>query len=266
MSIINATRMPNGLLAGGCLPRDTRLGADHDIYEERFKIYSRSEWPDLISANGQGLRDVVQKIKNQGQEGSCASNMTCQAFEIALVQALGKRAWLEFSPISIYRWLASNPNQGSTISGNLRQLRDVGVLPVRGSRATEALKAMGLSTSHTLTATGYYQTFPSGWKDTAKYFVGVEAFDIGSFEGIVSALLDGFPVGYGRAGHAICAVAPYQDGSRFGLDYANSWGNWGDQGFGKDTESFVSGAIKSYGAWALRTVLYSEELLKWVFA
>ena len=262
MSIINATVMPNGIQARGCLPRDTKLGEEHLVYENVFSIYPRSDWPELIRQN-QSLRQLVQKIHDQQQEGSCASNMTAQAFEICWVQTFGKKAFVQMSPISIYRWVASGPGSGSTISGNLRQLKEVGMLPVRGS-GEAALRTMGLPESHTLTHTGYYQTFPSNWKETAAFFEGVEAFDISSFDGIVSALLDGFPVGYGRAGHAICAVSPYHEGNTFGLNYANSWGNWGDNGFGKDTESFVSSAIRSYGAWALRSVKISDEALKLV--
>lgn len=259
-SVINCTQMPNGMHARGCLPRDTKLGEEHAVFEEKFSLYPRKDWPELIRQNN-SLRLLVQKIKDQKQEGSCASNMTAQIMEICWVQTFGAKAWVEFSPISIYRWVASGPGSGSTISGNLRQLKNVGMLPVRSSAGEAALQKMGLPTNHTLTATGYYQNFPDDWKKTAAFFQGIEAYDISSFDGIVSALLDGFAVGYGRAGHAICAVSPYQEGNGFGLDYANSWGNWGDEGFGRDTESFVSRAISSYGAWALRAVKVTDEAL-----
>lgn len=257
----DCTHMPNGLLARGCLPRDTMLGDEHGIYEDTFAVYPRSDWPELIQQN-QSLRQLVVKIKDQKNEGSCASNMATQALQICWVQTFGFNAFVEFSPISIYRWVASGPNSGSTISGNLRQLKEVGVLPVRDAASEAALSTMGLPTNHTLTPTGYYQQFPDNWKQTADFFQGIEAFDIGSFDGMLSASMDGFAVGYGRAGHAICGVAPYRDGSGYGIEYANSWGDWGDEGFGRDTESFVSSAIRSYGAWALRSVKITDEALR----
>ncbi len=264
MNNLNCTYAPNGLLSRGCLPRDAKFGSEQPVYEELFELYPRSDWPDLIRQN-QSLRQLVVQIKNQKNEGSCASNATTQALQICWLQTFGHKAFVEFSPISIYRWVASSPNNGSTIDGNLRQLRDVGALPIRNSASEESLRLMGLPTNHTLTPTGYYQDFPSNWKDTAKFFQGIEALDIGSFAGMVSASLDGFAIVYGRSGHAICGIAPYQDGSTYGIDYANSWGaNWGDDGFGRDTEAFISRAISSYGAWALRSVNVSDEALNLV--
>jgi hypothetical protein len=254
--------MPNGRVARGCLPRDPKEEPPWKCYEDEFTLYPRSDWPDLIREN-KSLRALVKKIKNQGNEGSCASNATTQAAEIIWNMTLGLNAWIEFSPISIYRWVGSGPNSGSTISGNLQQLTEVGALPVNSAAGKAALEKMGLPTNHCLASTGYYQQFPSGWKDTSAYFVAVEAFRIDSFAGIVSASLDDFPVVYGRAGHAITCVSPYQQGSTYGLDYANSWTpSWGDQGFGKDTESFVSRAVASYGAWGLRAMLITDEALK----
>jgi len=260
MNYTDCTHMPNGMLARGCLPRDTRLGAEQPIFEDTYAIYPRSDWPDLIRQN-QSLRSLVLKIKDQKQEGSCASNATTQVLQVCWLQTFGFRAFVEFSPISIYRWVANSPNDGSTIDGNLRQLKEVGALPVRNTDSQGKLAIMGLPVGHVLEPTGYYQDFPSDWKSTAAFFQGIESLDIGSFDGMVSASLDGFAIVYGRAGHAICGVSPYQDGSKYGIDYANSWGNWGDEGFGKDTESFISRAISSYGAWALRSVKVTDEAL-----
>ncbi len=259
---LNATRGPGGLEARGCLPRDTAFGSEHPAYEDKFSVYPRSDWGDLIKDNV-SLRTIVQKIKDQGQEGSCTSNATAQAFEIAWIKTFGVKAWIEFSPISIYRWVGSSPSSGSTISGNLRQLKNVGLLPVSNAAGKASLKVMGLPESHTLNARGYYQSFPDNWKSTAGYFVGIEAFDIRSFDGMLSALFDDFPVVYGRSGHAICGVSPYQSGNSWGLDYANSWKpSWGDEGYGRGGEWFVSGAISSYGAWGLRAVRITDEALR----
>lgn len=246
---------------GDCLPRDDEFGSEFKVYEEVAKVYPRNEWNDILESH-RGMESLVKKIKNQGREGTCASNATGQCLEVAWNQVFGDKMWVEFSPISIYRWIAPGPSSGSTISGNLRQLRDVGMLPVRTDRNLDLLRKAGLPEHHVLTATGYYQDFPSGWKETAEFFRGLEFMDISSFEGMVSAIFEGFPVCYGRAGHAICGVKVVWRNGAWHIKYANSWGNWGEDGYGYDSERFISRAIRSYGAWALRTPRVVDRLLE----
>lgn len=245
---------------GDCLPRDDEFASTFAAYEDTQKVYPRSDWDGLLASHV-GLETLVKKIKNQGQEGSCASNATGQCLEVAWNMAYGPQHWIEFSPISIYRWVAEGPGSGSTISGNLRQLRDVGMLPVATDPSKAILRAAGLPDSHVLTATGYHQSFPAGWQATARFFRAAEWYDISSFEGFVSAILEGFPVCYGRAGHAICGVRVVKRNSAWTIKYANSWGDWGEDGYGYDSESYISGSIRSYGAWALRCPILTDEFL-----
>jgi hypothetical protein len=176
--------------------------------------------------------------------------------------AYGLKHWVEVSPISIYRWVTPGPGSGSTISDNLKQLRDVGMLPVNSDSNREVLRKVGLPESHVLATTGYSQRFPDGWKDTAKFFRAAEWYDISSFDGFVSAILEGFPVCYGRAGHAICGVRVVKRNGVWTIKYANSWGNWGEGGYGYDSESYIAGAIRSYGAWALRCPVITDEFVE----
>ncbi len=243
---------------GDCLPRDDTFGSEFPVYEEAYSIYPRSDWGAILNSHI-GMEVLVRKIKNQGQEGSCASNATAQCFEIAWNLMLGTNHWMEFSPISIYRWVAPGPGSGSTISGNLRQLRDVGLLPVGSEANKEILRKVGLPESHVLNPTGYHQNFPSNWQNTSLFFRAAEWYDISSFEGMVSAIFEGYPVCYGRAGHAICGVRVVNRNGTWAIKYANSWGNWGEGGYGYDTESYISGAIRSYGAWALRCPVLTDE-------
>ena len=246
---------------GDCLPRDDVFGSEFRVYEETETVYPRSQWEQLLTEHA-GLESLVKKIKNQGNEGSCASNATCQCFEIAWNMAMGTKHWIEMSPISIYRWVASGPGSGSTISGNLRQLRDVGCLPVDSVENKAILTAAGLPETHVLKATGYSQSFPSNWKETAAFFRALELLDISSFEGFVSALFEGFPVCYGRDGHAICGARVVRRNGVWTIKYANSWApSWGEAGYGYDTESYISGAIRSYGAWALRCPVLTDQFL-----
>ena len=242
----------------GCLPRDDRLGAQFPVFEDKLTIIPRNEWPSII-ADREPLRPLVQKIQRQ-QYGSCASHSTRQGYEVVWVEAFGAEDWIEFSPNSMYPHVSSRASSGSTLSANMRQVMDVGLLPVPNEKAVAFLRDAGIPVN-TREENDYYGRFPDGWKETAKHFRAAEVFDIASYEGVISALLIGFPVIVGRRGHAICYLDPLDDGGR--VQYANSWGaDWGDDGFGVDSESISSGAIRSYGAFALRTVWMNDTFLK----
>lgn len=244
----------------GCRPRDDKLGAEFPVYEETMEVISRDQWQDLNEDNT-SLELLVRKIKNQGREGTCASNATGQGQEITWNKTFGLAYWMEFSPISVYRWIANGPNTGSTIGANLRQLRNTGMLPVDNEANRKILELAGANPEHVLDAVGYYQRFPEGWTETASLFRCDEYFDIGTFDGLISALFYDLPVVYGRAGHAICGVKPHYYNGVWYIKYANSWGDWGDEGYGYDSESYVSRAIRSHGAFAQRTTYIPEQIV-----
>ncbi len=235
-----------------CLPRTDRLGATWPVYEEAVPIIPRSEWSELIGPPERSLRPLVQRIKNQGQEGSCASNACSGAAETLQVKQWGAFGWVELSAISLYKRVASSAQSGSTINDNIREINSRGILPADTLRNREFV-AKGYF-RHVHPNTGFNLRLPDGWEETAIKFRVTEWWDIGSVEGMVSAWLRGMPVFYGRAGHAIFMVDVRLDGSRAMLCYANSWGEWGDHGFGWDTEAYVQSAISTYGAVAPRTM------------
>jgi hypothetical protein len=250
----------------GALPRSNRLGDDTPIFEDSIEVIPRAELRQLYDQYEPSQRWTVQKIKNQGQEGSCASNSGTSAWENAAVAQFGQRIWFELSAISLYKRVGRSPQSGSTLNDNIRELSTRGALPTNAMR--DKLESIGLNPAHTMPETGFYSAFPSGWEDTAKHFriVPDEIFDIRGMDGFLTALFRGFCVYYGRASHAIIAVAAEPSGSRWKLEYQNSWGaSWDGDGFGYDEESFVSGAIASYGAYAVRTVSLSDALAKLVF-
>lgn len=266
-NFLDVGRPPSYSLGTGCLPRNDVCGAEMPIYEKEFGVYPRSEW-DRIDSENNSLEEVITYLHNQKSEGSCASNAASCAFETCWNMTLGKDASVPMSPIALYRFLARGPGSGSTISGNIKRLTEVGSLPVDTPENRAALEAMGLDPNHVLQHVGYYQTFPSGWEETAKYFQCAESFDIGSFDGLVSAVWDDFAVEYGRAGHAICAVDAVKRNGVWCIKYQNSWGNWGERGsnglqaYGYDTESYVSSSIRSYGAFAVRSIKVTDPVLR----
>jgi len=239
---------------GDCLPRDDKPGDVFSVFEDsKVDIIPRSEWKEASLAIRTQV-NLVKKIKDQGNEGSCASNATAQAAEIIFNKQSGVDNWIELSAMSLYKRVGRDPNSGSTVSSNLREIRDVGILPVNNDKNKRRFV-------HTFPPRGFYTKYPRGWQETAKQFRVTEWWDITSFDGFVTALLTGSPVVYGRSGHAICGVIPEYVDRGWYIKYANSWGNWGDNGFGLDSESFISRAIASYGAFAPRVTTELEDNL-----
>lgn len=260
MTLIDSFKPPFGY-RNGCYPRQDLYAEDWLAFSDVETIYPRDQWPLLLAAHT-GQEQLVRKIKDQGQEGSCASNAATQCLEIAWNLAYGPALWIECSPISIYRFVSNGPSQGSSIDANLRRLRDVGALPVDTPANKAALKHAGLPEAHTLAAVGYHQPFPAGWERTAEHFRAAEWLDLDSFDALVSAVFRGFPVCYGRASHAITAVRVVERNGNYLIRYANSWGDWGDHGYGLDSESAIANAIRSYGAWALRCPHLTDPFLE----
>lgn len=257
---------PDGSPLRDCLTDDAKVGSRGPVYEEAQRVHPRSDWGDLLKDNV-SLERLIQWIHDQNPEGTCASNASACVFEAASRLSVGQNATMMMSPISVYRWIAPNGDAGSNIGDNLEQARKVGFLPVDTPENRAKLKAMGLNENHVLKHTGYSQRFPDGWKETAAYFQPDEAYEITTFDGIISAMLDDFPVVYGRSGHAIAGVTPIYRNGVWYVKYANSWGKWGEVGennlqmFGYDSESFLSNQVRYYKAWACRTIKLSDKLL-----
>lgn len=220
---------------------------DEPSFEDAIEVIPRERWDELIAkvdAAGGGLDLLVGRIYNQGREGSCVSNATCQADEI-----VENRIWGHVVPksaISLYKRCGSSPNSGSMVSTNLKELCDRGVLPLKNEINDK------LFPGHTMENTGFYTKMPANWEDTAKKFRGLEYYDIRSVDGFYTAILKGYPVVYGRSGHSICGVRLVKKNGQYYVKYANSWGNWGDNGFGYDSESYIRSGAR--WAFALRSV------------
>lgn len=237
--------------ATGCLERSDRLGATFPILEDQphFQVLTAQQRQKLIPLHVP-MAPLVQKIKNQKQEGSCASNAALAVFELVMAFMGGVENWVEMSAMSLYKRVGQNAQSGSTINDNLRELVANGALPVDSPENRARFQ-------HTHPATGFGVPLPPGWIKTGNLFLMVEWFDVATWDGLLSALLYKMPVLYGRAGHAICGVDPVlKDGAEF-IKYQNSWSaQWGDRGFGLDSRRAVESSIPSYGAWAGRVVAF----------
>jgi hypothetical protein len=236
----------------GAKPRDTRLGQHLNVLEESISPIPRNQWDGLIESvdeDESGLDSLVVEIKNQKQESSCASNATAQGGQIVQGAQYGLLNVVLLSAISLYNRVRGGRDAGSTIYENLEESAARGFVPLDTPTNREAFGDI------VMPATGLNAAFPANWEPTGKMFAATEWYDIGSFDGFVTAILRGFPVVYGRQGHAICGCRVVKQNGVLKIKYANSWGVWGDKGFGYDTEGMLSSAIPSYGAFALRSMV-----------
>jgi hypothetical protein len=177
-----------------------------------------------------------KRIFNLDQDGvgSCASESACQTTMIT-------REWegqerVKLNPWSLYRQVNHGRDAGSNIGDNMRAMQKVGALPEEfWSREN-----------------GWRREPPRGWQEVAAFFRIDEVFWIKTINGFGTALLMPDPVEYGRRGHAITAVDLL---TNWGIRYANSWGNWGDDGFGID--NIRKDFNIQYGAFAVRSCVDS---------
>ena len=207
------------------------------FYEENLPLYPESDWPQLVEqmdANGgTGLDRLVTKIKNQKQEGSCVGNCWSQMCEILQAMQFGLENVVLTSAMSLYRQIGSSAQSGANIDDARVAMRDVGILPADN----DANKARGFVTHPD---TGWSVRLPENWQAFAANLRITENYIVRSVQGLVSALINGHPVGVGRAGHSICYCRPVYDGRNLLVRYANSWGgDWSDAGFGYDSLWYI---------------------------
>lgn len=223
-------------------------------YEDKFGVMSENEIREAVKKSddaGGSLDLLVVNIFNQGREGSCVANAYSQAHQIVQAEQFGKDKVVKLSAISLYKQIGSSPSSGANVGNGFNKVNSVGILPLDTPENRSAFK-------HVMPATGFYEKYPNGWQETAKLFRGHEGHKITSIQGLKSALCSGHPVVVGRSGHSICYTRLMIKGRDTVVKYANSWGNWGDNGFGYDSESMIRQSA-SY-CFAIRSVTVRKGL------
>ncbi len=213
-------------------------------YADTAPVIPESDWKELSQQGG--CSRLVTRIYNQKQEGSCVANASCQSHEITQARQFGKDRVVHLSAISLYKRIGSSPNSGAMVSSGIDEMVENGVLPLTRPENSRY--------KHTMENTGFHTSYPEGWQETAKLFKALEWTEIDSYAELVSCLLLQFPVVVGRSGHSICYCDfLYKDGEPM-VRYANSWGDWGENGYGYDTLR----SIKASSGWAYapRSVVY----------
>lgn len=204
-------------------------------YEDSTELIPESEWADRceeIARDANGADALVSRIYDQKQEGSCVANATCQSHEIIQCLQFGRERVTHLSAISIYKAIGRSPSSGAMVSDGMKQLRDVGALPL-DEPANRARFGGAVMPN-----TGFRQDYPAGWQAVAKQFRIDECDIINTLAGMMTALLRRQPVVVGRQGHSICYCTPIRKSGSYVAKYVNSWAsNWGANGFGFDSLS-----------------------------
>lgn len=240
----------------GCLPRKAEVGALFPVLEAnpRTPLIPRSQWKPIDFSH------FVPKILDQDGIGACNAFAAVQAMHVIRSQA--GLPFVELSAGNLYGRINGGVDRGSTLGDAIQALMDTGVC-----KASTVPQLQWRRTS-----------WPSSWKEEAKRFRILEAYDCPTFEHIASAILYGFPVDFGifvggrfrpdpqtgwlpdyvggGGGHAMCGVGlAYDDRRGWGIVTANSWGErWGKGGFCIVPESYFRRNVFA-DAWAVRGVV-----------
>lgn len=223
-------------------------------YEDAVEILSESRVREIIEAierEGSGIENLVTRIYNQLNEGSCVANACGQAHEVIQARQFGRDRVTPLSAMSLYQFIGSSPNSGAMTSDGLEVGSTKGFVPLDTPENRQRFGEVVMPN------TGWRTRRPDGWEPIAKQFAFHERFIIRSRAELLTAGANGDPVVVGRAGHSICYLRPtWRDGWLYG--YANSWGRWGSawgtlpSGFGFDSMRL----IQSSASWcfAIRSV------------
>jgi hypothetical protein len=212
------------------------------------QIIPRSDWDEVIASLKNYPERLVTHIKNQGREGSCVGNGAAAAFEQCWNNQFGTENEVRISAMSMYKRIGRSAGSGAMVKDAMDAGFEQGFLPLDTSANKAKFK-------HTHPATGFSTRLPSGWEQTAKLFKYHEVYRVGTFAGAVTAVAKFANWVYGRRRHCICGVKLVKSGGKYYLKYRNSWGAWGDNGYGYDSESSLPERAISYGSFCVRSVI-----------
>jgi len=210
----------------GCLVRKSKPGEWSPMAADKIDIIPHQEWTPWIDKVD--LRPFGGVPNDQNGVGSCATESTEKAVEIAEVMAGMERVPL--NPWFLYYHSSGGVDRGSSIDENLRLAREIGIAPRsvwdrdKGWRTRPSAEAYDAALRHRIE----------------------EFYDVTSVDEIGSCLIAGLPVVFGWEGHSVVFTSLK---SLVEAEYLNSWGAWGDQGYGRLDMRRVNWA---YGAYAVR--------------
>ena len=201
-------------------------------FPEHLRI-DEKDWKDCASDNdkyGTWPVNYSSRYTNQSPTHECTCHSLIQNFEIAWNrQQASKNNPVWMSPLSVYAEANPRIRGGSYVMKVLEIAIARGILPENnGPKGNGTQKD---KFEHTLYQTAgnnggkwvAVSNFPSGWRDTAKHFRPLEIFNITTWREHVMAILQGYCVSNGRAGHAIPHVKIEWKGGKLHSMYRDSY-------------------------------------------
>ena len=218
------------------------FGSPFESYEDRYGTLSDSEIQAEIErteAEGLGQENVITRVYNQKNEGSCVANAYGAGHELCQAIQVGTENVIPLSAISLYDRIGRSAQSGAMVSDGWDELVRGGIGPLDTPKNRERFG------NRVKSNTGFRTAYPTGYKELMLEFVGVEATIIRSLQGLKSAGVTPGGIIVGREGHSILYVRIRTKSGRFVFMYVNSWDRWGqpagnmEYGFGHDTLSQI---------------------------
>ncbi|NQT38787.1 MAG: hypothetical protein HQ581_14930 [Planctomycetes bacterium] len=220
----------------GCLPRTATACGDgtYRVFGDGTPpVLDPKDWPE----HAKSMEEHVPHVIDQGSQGSCCGCAGVGAMMLA--RSVSGQDTVVLSQASLYALGNGGRDGGMAIDVCLRHLIDTGANPI------DVIDQYDWQ--------GFYRRprWSDDWRESAKRYRCIEAWDCPDYEAAVSAVLHGFPVVYGTDGHAVVMIGWAEKTGHIDL---NSWGrDWGENGIGQwASERAVRRQLPGYGAWALR--------------
>lgn len=260
--LIDIELEPAGHLSGGMDDRSFGIPFPDEL------LIPKSEWKDRITdlkdndpfhvdgPHPQGCISANYIPKghtyNQHPESSCVLNATCAAIQTVRNMCLGVEHAIKLSPMWLYCQLARSRHSGSYMWQALELTLKIGALP------SDLHADIFAATCHENTPFGWpSKLVEDGDTDTSRHFRPLEYLRIDDATQFCSALLNQYPVVYGRSGHSICARDLVYESRKYMARSLDSYGWDNRDGTGNiyDSERMLS----TGGAWALRVVTLPDD-------
>lgn len=238
----------------GCKPREVGVGKLFATLEEKVPLIPRSEWKEVDNSH------LHWTIIDQDGIGSCNACAAVQALMMA--RRLAGLRDIELSSGNLYGQINGGRDAGSLLSDALVALKNTGT-------------CMASTIGH---LSWRPRQWPDNWREEARKFRILEAFDCPTFDHIASAIQHGYFVDYGIfvgnrftpdrngfipdyrggfGGHAMCGVGLKYHNSQWYITTINSWGkDWGLNGIAYVPESYFKDSFND--AWALRAAIAED--------
>jgi len=211
-----------GILEESPLPAGKRLPLEvQSLAESGIKVIPEAEWSDVISdPNRTPPRKYVKTIFDQDGYGSCASESVTGSMEARRIQ--DGQEHVVHNPLFVYHTVSGGRDQGSSLPDNIAFILKYGC-------ASEAVWPRSKGFKATPSDAAY--------EDALHYRMAADGVvEVKNKLELGTMVLLGYPVYFGYSGHAIW-MADILSTTK-GI-YCNSWGNWGDEGFGSISFSSV---------------------------